>query len=48
VTEALKGTGVGVFVGDPDDPELAGRRTAADFVLASVQEVERFLRALAR
>jgi hypothetical protein len=22
--EALKGTGVGVFVGDPDDPELAG------------------------
>jgi trehalose 6-phosphate phosphatase len=46
--EALKGTGIGVFVGDPDDPEVAGRLTAADFVLTSVQEVERFLRTLAR
>jgi trehalose 6-phosphate phosphatase len=46
--EALRGRGIGVFVGKPDDPELAGRRTAADFVLASVQEVERFLRTLAR
>ena len=46
--EALKGTGVGVFVGNPDDPELAGRPTAADFVLTSIQEVERFLRTLAR
>jgi trehalose 6-phosphate phosphatase len=46
--EALKGTGMGVFVGNPDDPELAGRPTAADFVLISVKEVERFLRTLAR
>lgn len=46
--EALKGTGIGVFVGNPDDPEVASRRTAADFVLTSVQEVERFLRTLAR
>ena len=45
--EALKGTGIGVFVGNPDDPEVASRRTAADFVLTSVQEVERFLRTLA-
>jgi trehalose 6-phosphate phosphatase len=45
---ALKGTGIGVFVGDPDDPEVAGRPTAADFVLTSMQEVERFLRTLAR
>jgi trehalose 6-phosphate phosphatase len=46
--EALKGTGVGVFVGDPDDPEVARRPTAADFVLTSIQEVERFLGILAR
>jgi trehalose 6-phosphate phosphatase len=46
--EALKEKGIGVFVGDPDDPEVAGRPTAADFVLTSMQEVERFLRALAR
>jgi trehalose 6-phosphate phosphatase len=46
--EALNGTGIGVFVGNPDDPELAGRPTAADFVLTSVQEVERFLGTLAR
>jgi len=46
--EALKGMGVGVFVGDPDDPEVAGRPTAADFVLTSIQEVERFLGTLAR
>jgi trehalose 6-phosphate phosphatase len=46
--EALKGTGIGVFVGDPDDLELAGRPTAADFVLSSIQEVERFLGTLAR
>ncbi len=46
--KALKGTGIGVFVGKPDDPEVAGRPTAADFVLTSIQEVERFLRTLAR
>ena len=46
--EALKGTGIGVFVGNPDDPEVAGRPTAADYVLTSIGEVERFLRTLAR
>jgi trehalose 6-phosphate phosphatase len=46
--EALKGRGIGVFVGNPDDPEVAGRPTAADFVLTSIQEVERFLNTLAR
>jgi trehalose 6-phosphate phosphatase len=46
--EALKGKGIGVFVGNPDDPEVAGRPTAADFVLLSIPEVEQFLRTLAR
>jgi trehalose 6-phosphate phosphatase len=46
--EALKGAGIGVFVGDADDPEVAGRPTSADFVLTSMEEVERFLRTLAR
>ena len=40
--------GVGIFVGRVDDPEVAGRTTAADYVLDDVQEVERFLNALAR
>jgi trehalose 6-phosphate phosphatase len=46
--EALSGTGIGIFVGDADDPEVAGRATAADFVLSSTQQVERFLDTLAR
>jgi trehalose 6-phosphate phosphatase len=46
--EALAGRGIGVFVGDPADPEVADRPTAADFVLASTDEAERFLDALAR
>ena len=46
--EALSGRGIGIFVGDADDPEVAGRSTAADFVLSSTQEVERFLDTLAR
>ena len=45
---ALGSRGVGIFVGRVDDPEVAGRMTAADFVLDSVQEVERFLDTLAR
>jgi trehalose 6-phosphate phosphatase len=40
--------GIGIFVGRADDPEVAGRTTAADYVLDDVQEVERFLNALAR
>jgi trehalose 6-phosphate phosphatase len=46
--QALDGRGIGIFVGDPDDPEVAGRTTAADFVLASIDEVERLLGSLAR
>ena len=46
--EALSGRGIGIFVGHADDPEVAGRTTAADFVLDSTQEVERFLDTLAR
>ena len=45
--EALAGRGVGVLVGRAGDPELAGRRTAADYVLRSVDEVEQFLDTLA-
>jgi trehalose 6-phosphate phosphatase len=46
--EALAGRGIGIFVGNADDPEVVGRTTAADFVLDSTQEVERFLDTLAR
>jgi trehalose 6-phosphate phosphatase len=42
------GRGIGIFVGDADDPEVAGRTTAARFVLGSVDDVERFLGGLAR
>jgi trehalose 6-phosphate phosphatase len=45
---ALAGRGIGVFVGDLDDPEVAGRSTAAEYGLRSIEEVERFLDALAR
>jgi trehalose 6-phosphate phosphatase len=40
--------GIGIFVGRADDPEVAGRTTAADYVLDTVQDVERFLDGLAR
>jgi len=46
--EALPDRGIGIFVGDPDDPENAGRTTAANFVLASVEETEQLLDSLAR
>jgi trehalose 6-phosphate phosphatase len=46
--QALNDRGIGIFVGAPDDPEVAGRTTAADFVLASIEEVERLLDSLAR
>jgi trehalose 6-phosphate phosphatase len=49
--EALAGAskgGIGIFVGRADDPEVAGRTTAADYVLHDVPEVERFLDTLAR
>jgi len=41
-------TAIGIFVGRADDPEVGGRDTAADYALASVDEVEKFLDALAR
>jgi trehalose 6-phosphate phosphatase len=46
--EALKGRGISIFVGRADDPEVAGRTTAADYALHTVEEVERFLDVLAR
>jgi trehalose-phosphatase len=46
--KALAGRGIGVFVGRPDDPEVAGRTTWADYVLPSIEDVERFLDALGR
>ena len=45
--QALQGRGVGIIVGRPDDPEVADRPTAAEFCLASTEEVERFLTRLA-
>ncbi|MGH3686141.1 MAG: trehalose-phosphatase [Pseudonocardiaceae bacterium] len=45
---ALAGRGVGIIVGHPDDPEVANRFTAADFVLESTVAVEQFLNTLAR
>jgi trehalose 6-phosphate phosphatase len=46
--EALATRGIGIFVGRADDPEVAGRTTAAHYVLHDVSEVERFLDTLAR
>lgn len=45
---ALAARGVGIIVGRPDDPEVANRPTAADFVLESTAQVELFLNTLAR
>jgi trehalose 6-phosphate phosphatase len=45
---ALRGpTGIGVIVTDISDPEQASRATAAEFVLESTGEVQRFLDTLA-
>ena len=46
--EALAGRGIGVIVASASDPEERRRPTAADFVLESVDEVERLLDSLAR
>ena len=43
---ALRDRGIGILVGDPDDPEVANRTTAAHYALASVDDVERFLATL--
>ncbi len=45
---ALKGIGIGIFVGRASDPEVGGRTTAADYVLNTVEEVGWFLESLAR
>ena len=45
---AVRDGGIGIFVGRPDDPEVDDRETAAQFVLGSVDEVQRFLNGLAR
>ncbi|WP_299557582.1 trehalose-phosphatase [uncultured Mycolicibacterium sp.] len=44
----LRGRGIGIFVGRPDDPEVTDRSTAAEYALASVDEVRRFLDGLGR
>jgi trehalose 6-phosphate phosphatase len=46
--EALRGRGIGIFVGRADDPEVAGRTTAAGYGLESTDEVRAFLDTLAR
>ncbi len=46
--EALAGRGIGVIVANLNDPESRGRPTGAEFVLESIEEVERFLDSLAR
>ena len=46
--EALSDRGTGIFVGRDDDPEVAGRKTSADYVLRTTQEVELFLATLTR
>ncbi len=46
--EALEGRGIGIFVGHADDPEVGGRTTSADYVLNTMDEVERFLDLLGR
>lgn len=45
---ALRARGIGIFVGRADDPEVGDRETAAQFVLGSVDEVQRFLARLGR
>lgn len=45
---ALRDRGIGIFVGRADDPEVSDRETAAQFLLESVDEVQRFLTRLAR
>lgn len=43
-----EGRGLGIYVGELEDPESAGRKTHADYALTDVGEVETFLDALAR
>ena len=45
--QALKGRGIGILVGNADDPETANRSTNADYILNTIEEVEEFLTKLA-
>src|SRR5215211_7544256 len=45
---ALARRGIGIFVGRADDPEVAERTTAADYILHSTEEVRQFLDTLGR
>ena len=44
---ALAGRGIGILVADPDDPDVDGRSTRAEFVLRDPREVRDLLDALA-
>jgi len=46
--EAIVDRGIGIFVSAADDPEVAGRTTAADYILHATEEVRQFLDTLAR
>jgi trehalose 6-phosphate phosphatase len=46
--EALADRGISIFVGYADDSEIAGRTTAADYVLHTTDEVGQFLDTLGR
>ena len=46
--EALADRGISIFVGRADDSEIAGRTTAADYILHTTEEVRQFLDTLAR
>jgi trehalose 6-phosphate phosphatase len=46
--EALADRGVGIFVGNADAPEVAGRTTAAEYALHTTEEVRQFLDTLGR
>ena len=41
--EALADRGISIFVGRADDSEVAGRTTAADYILHTTEEVRQFL-----
>lgn len=46
--QAISGIGLGVYVGELDDPETSDRTTHADYALTDVEEVKTFLDGLAR
>lgn len=46
--EALADRGISIFVGRADDLEIAGRTTAADYILHTTEEVRQFLDTLGR